>query len=129
MLIVAGCGQTEVKKLGHQSDPKRFRAETKKITTLAEEIVGSYDNFLSVSEDGIEERLVFFENGTVENFLDGKKVDVQKWEVVGREVHIVGKMITFVHKIEPNGDLTWFAQVINGKRTDRRQVTFRKLKE
>ena len=129
LLVAVGCGKTEVKKLEPQSKAKQFKVETRKITAEEEKLVGSYDNTMSVSEGLGEERVVFLKNGTVESYLNGKKVEVEKWKLVGKEVHTGDEMITCIYKIEPNGDLTWFAWIIDGKRTDRRQVTFKKLKE
>ena len=97
-------------------------------TPMMKSLVGSYE--LSIKEDTT--KLVLLENGKVEIYFNGEKIDEETWKVVGTEVHIVTPNVTLVvWKIEPNGDLTWIAHILDGKRDDytiEDQLTLKKLK-
>ena len=88
-----------------------------------EKLVGSY-------EDG-QYKFVLLENGTVEVYKNGKKVDDGPWKIDGKEVHFGDGNSIDVFKIEANGDLTSIADISKGKRIDQqkeRQHTLKKIK-
>jgi len=92
------------------------------------DVVGSYEAGLG----GITFRFVLLESGVVENYFNGiKEPEDAKWKIQGAEVHIEkGKSdgTVIVNKIEPNGDLTVFARIRNGKREDFQNRTYKKIK-
>ena len=88
-----------------------------------EKLVGSY-------EDG-QYKFVLLENGTVEIYENGKKVDDGPWKIDGKELHFGDGNSIDVFKIEANGDLTHIADIWKGKRTDQQkehQTTLTKIK-
>ena len=90
-------------------------------------VVGSYGK-------GTPFKIVFSDNGMWEYYEDGKKKNSQewKWRVVGKEVRtedIKGNGPIYI--IEPNGELKWIADFMDGKRTDMpegSQQTYIKIK-
>ena len=93
-----------------------------------EDVIGSYE----AGFGNITFRFVLLENGVVENYFNGmKEPEDAKWKIQGAEVHIEkGKPdgTIIVNKIEPNGDLTVFARIRNGKREDFQNRTYKKIK-
>ena len=93
-----------------------------------EDVIGSYE----AGFGDITFRFVLLENGVVENYFNGmKEPEDAKWKIQGAEVHIEkGKPdgTIIVNKIEPNGDLTVFARIRNGKREDFQNRTYKKIK-
>ena len=101
-LLVAGCGKTEEDK-----------------------VVGTYEH----KKGGYTFKWVFLENGIIETTAFAK-TDGGTWKMVGKEAHLDCKSVILVCKIEPNGDLTVIARIIDGKRKEQsRQLTFKRLKE
>ena len=91
---------------------------TKELTP--EGVVGTYEmKSLIDGKEGVHKE-VFLKNGTVETYNNGKKSDVFKWKIIGKEIHIEWqKNIEFgVFKKVPNGDITHIAIIHTGKRTD-----------
>ena len=112
MLVAAGCG--------------------KSLTQEEKKVVGSYET--KKDENGIASKLVLLENRKAELFLGGNKAGTEAaWKLFEKEVHTLedGEN-TFVHKIEPNGDLTLIAAIIDENRTElpkELKLTLKKLKE
>ena len=97
-------------------------------------------------------KLVLLENGKSEHWVNGEKKGKATWKLrkpgakanqelslAVKEVHVLGRKRLFfgdgedarVYKIEPNGDLTWIANIRDGKREDvpiEEQFTFKKIK-
>jgi len=142
VVIVVGCGESVVDIGGENVDvggrstenannqpeqtkepPANLRKELK-----PEDVVGSYEAGLG----DLIFRFVLLESGVVENYFNGiKEPEDAKWKIRGAEVHIEkGKSdgTVIVNKIEPNGDLTVFARIRNGKREDFQKGTYRKIK-
>ena len=109
---------------------------------LRNSFVGSYE--VKVEENTV--KMVFLENGKLENYTNGKKDanTEETWKIVKKEVHVqlpctivslVG--ICGVFKIESNGDLTMISFIEDGNLTvwardwilKRHQITYKKLKE
>ena len=102
---------------------------------LEDSFFGMYE--LKIDEDTV--KLVLLENGKSEHWVNGEKKGEATWKLVEKEVHVLGRKRLFfgdggdarVYKIEPNGDLTWIANIRGGKREDvpsEEQFTFKKLK-
>ena len=108
MLVALGCGKTETVISENPSDPR-------------EKLVGSY----KWGETG---KVHFLGNGKSELYINGKRTFEWKWMIVGNEVHLVGDLVA-VCRIETNGDLTEVAEIEGGKRTDKKGMTLKKLKE
>ena len=117
----------EVKNTKPTSETKEPTANVGK-GLKPEDVVGSYEAGLG----GITFRFVLLESGVVENYFNGiKEPEDAKWKIQGAEVHIEkGKSdgTVIVNKIEPNGDLTVFARIRNGKREDFQKGTYKKIK-
>ena len=64
----------------------------------------------------------------VGNFFGEQKINDGSWKLIGREVHFFFKKEAGVLKIETNGDLTVIAEILDGKRIDKRdQPTWKKF--
>ena len=90
----------------------------KSLTEEEKKVVGSYET--KKDENGIASKLVLLENRKAELFLGGNKAGTEAaWKLFEKEVHTLedGEN-TFVHKIEPNGDLTLIAAIIDENRTE-----------
>ena len=104
----------------------------KSLTEEEKKVVGSYET--KKDENGIASKLVLLENRKAELDVGGNKAGSQAtWKLFEKEVHILedGEN-TFVHKIEPNGDLTLIAAIIDENRTElpkELKLTWKKSKE
>ena len=108
----------------------------KKLTPEEQQkVVGTYE----AKKEETTVKLVLLENGKSEHWVNGEKKGEATWKLVEKEVHVLGRKRLFfgdgedarVYKIEPNGDLTWIANIRGGKREDvpiKEQLTFKKLK-
>ena len=125
------------RKLGvaEKMKEKEARAKTVLIGGKEEKLVGSY----KAKKEETTVKLVLLENGKSEHWVNGEKKGEATWKLVEKEVHVLGRKRLFfgdgedarVYKIEPNGDLTWIANIRGGKREDvpsEEQFTFKKLK-
>ena len=102
MLVAAGCGTTEVENI-HQIEIKVFTKE---------DVVGSYEK----TYEGDTTKLVLLENGKVENYFNGEKIDEATLKIVGKEVHVGSEKERAVFKVELNGDLTCIAHIGDGRK-------------
>jgi len=130
-LLVVGCGEKEqpndVKPAPTTNANKGNGTETKPVKelTLREKVVGEYE----FKKDGDTGRLVLLENGQADGYSDCDKIDYGKWKIVGKEVHMGDEIAPTVCKIEPNGDLTEFAIIENGRRIEfSRPINYKKIK-
>ena len=115
VMVLSACATTSTKPV--------------KELTLEEKVAGTYE--VKIEEDTIT--FVLLENGKHEAYVNGeswKKAEVKvTWKMVGKEVHIGEKYSQDVYKIEPNGDLTHIADIVDGMRTDQKnQSTIKKIK-
>ena len=114
-------GASGVTLLPESLPPLPFTELTKK------GVVGSYGK-------GTPFKIVFSDNGMWEYYENGKKKNSQewKWRVVGKEVRtedIIGNGPIYI--IEPNGELKWIADFMDGKRIEiqkKEQLTYIKIK-
>lgn len=114
-------GTSGVIPLPKSQSPLSFTELAKK------DVVGSYGK-------GTPFKIVFSVNGMWEYYEDGKKKNSQewKWSVVGKEVRaedIKGNGPVYI--IEPNGELKWIADFMDGERADipkGEQDIFKKIK-
>ena len=111
-------------------------SQDRKLTEEEKKIVGTYE----AKKEETTVKLVLLENGKSEHWVNGEKKGEATWKLVEKEVHVLGRKRLFfgdgedarVYKIEPNGDLTWIANIRGGKRKDvpiEEQFTFKILKE
>ena len=103
----------------------------KNLTEEEKKVVGSYET--KKDENGIASKLALLENRKAELFFGGNKAGEAAWKLFEKEVHTLedGEN-TFVHKIEPNGDLTLIAAIIDENRTElpkELKLTWKKSKE
>ncbi len=97
--------------------------------TLSEKVVGTYE----IKEGGETLRAVFLANGFVEDYENGKKLEIErKWSVVKGEIHVKysGGFIR-VWRINKDKSITNIARIRDGKREDRpkeEQITWKKIK-
>ena len=96
-----------------------------------EEVIGSYETEMV----GRTFKNVFLENGKFVSYQNGEKMPVSSWKIVGKDVHVREgddfEKDAAVYKIEPNGDLIFFALIRDGKQTvapKEHKITFKKLK-
>ena len=116
-------------------DPIELKPNPIKELTSEEKVVGTYE----AKKEEATVKLVLLENGKSEHWVNGEKKGEATWKLVEKEVHVLGRKRLFfgdgedarVYKIEPNGDLTWIANIRDGKREDvpiGEQFTFKKIK-
>ena len=111
-------------------------AQQRQLTQQEIKIVGSYEG---KNDQGTLLKGVLLNNGLVEIYTDGKKVNKYSlsWMLKEGEVHVgfspAGHQIPTAFsllRIKPNGDLSQIALIENGKRTDipnDEQFTFKKI--
>ena len=89
--------------------------------TEEDKVVGTYER----KKSGETFTVVFLENGVFE----GVNKTNSKWKLVGKDVHVeFSENAEKVFKIEPNGDLTGIAVIIDGHRIDTERKTWEKIK-
>jgi hypothetical protein len=123
-LLVVGCGMEYIPQ-----DPKEIKStDLGRVLTLEEKkVVGTYE--WKTGKDVI--RLIFLKSGIMKSssVLGDKE---NKWEIRDNEIHAEDKVGNGgCYSIEPNGDLTKNAVLIDGKRSDltkEEQMTFKKIK-
>ena len=101
----------EKRQLANIADNNGTGAKPVKELTLEERVIGEYEVKRSAKH-------VLLGNGKSETWILGVKRHGGTWKIVEKEVHVGIEKITHVHKIEPNGDLTLIAKILDGKRTD-----------
>ena len=99
-------------------------------TPLEKKVVGEYER---KSKGGTTYRLVFLENGAIENYLGDQKTDENEWAIVNGELHITYNKegVIVVHRINKDISITWIARIWDGKRKDlpkEEQQTYKKIK-
>ena len=75
-------------------------------------------------------RLILLDNGACEEYINGRKSGERKWEISDKEVHIKYDWGFIIYRINPNGSLTWVAEMRDGRREDYAfdlQITFNKI--
>ena len=75
-------------------------------------------------------RRVLLKGGIYEYYTDGTKVGESRWTEKKGEILVIpdGGKIMDIHRIEPNGDLSWIATTRNGARKEIEKLTFKKIK-
>jgi hypothetical protein len=99
-------------------------------TPLEKKVVGEYER---KSKGGTTYRLVFLENGAMENYLSGQKTDENQWAIVNGEIHVTynKEAVTVVHRINTDISITWIARIWDGKRKalpKEDQFTYKRIK-
>jgi TPR repeat protein len=82
-----------------------------------EKVAGTY----LVVEGDSNEGVVLLKNGLVEIYKNGKSSGGRqkvRWDIRDGEVHIGGPAGVAIFRIKPDGNLTFFARIKNGKRED-----------
>ena len=87
-------------------------------------VVGTY------GDDTI--RMVFIENGELESYVGGKKIEDAKWKIIDGEIHIINEGGISIGRINHDGSLTEIGKIPEGgKRTntpEEYQLTLKKIK-
>ena len=85
-------------------------------TISRKDIVGTYER----KSGAITGKWVFLDNGTSEQYANGKKRDEDfKWSIVDNQIHIVrNNNVVAVYRLNPDNSITYIANIIGGKRTD-----------
>ena len=75
-------------------------------------------------------RRVLLKGGIYEYYTDGTKVSESRWTEKKGEILVIpdGGKITDIHRIEPNGDLSWIATTRNGARKEIEKLTFKRIR-
>ena len=99
-------------------------------TPLEKKVVGEYER---KSKGGTTYRLVFLENGAMENYLSDRKTDENKWAIVNGEIHVTynKEAVTVVHRINTGISITLIARIWDGKRKalpKEDQFTYKRIK-
>ena len=110
------------------NDNNSTAAKSVKELTI-KDVAGTYE----LKVEGGTAQMVFLENGKIEFYENGKiNQEESSLKMVGNEVHFDSKSGDVrVFRIEPNGDLTYIAEIEHGERHDHtkeRQATFKKIK-
>ena len=120
-LLVVGCGKQE----------QAITEKPVKELTLEEKAVGTYE----IKEGEVTIKHVHLENGVFEWYENGKKREAVKWSISkDGEIHVEYKYKyghINVFRINKDGNLTWIASILEGKRTDfpkESQFTYKKIK-
>ena len=97
---------------------------------LEKKVVGEYER---KSKGGTTYRLVFLENGAIENYLGDQKTDENEWAIVNGELHITYNKegVIVVHRINKDISITWIARIWDGERKGLpkdEQATYKKIK-
>jgi hypothetical protein len=106
------------------------RAAAKPVKGLTiKDVAGTYE----LKVEGGTAQMVFLENGKIEFYENGKKNQEEaRLKMAGNEIHFDSEGGDIrVFRIEPNGDLTYIAEIERGERHDHtkeRQATFKKIK-
>ena len=132
-LLVVGCGMEYIPQ-----DPKEIKstvddnnstaAKSVKELTI-KDVAGSYELKL----EGGTAKMIILENGEIEFYENGKKnLEEARLKMAGNEIHFDSEGGDIrVFRIDPNGNLTYIAEIEHGKRHDHtkeRQATFKKIK-
>jgi len=125
IMLVGGCGK------GKEAQTKTKVTEPVKELTLEEKVVGTYE----IKEGEVTIKHVHLENGVFEWYENGKKREAVKWSISkDGEIHVEYKYKyghIAVFRINKDGNLTWIASIVEGKRTDipkEEQPTYIKIK-
>jgi antitoxin component YwqK of YwqJK toxin-antitoxin module len=124
VVALMGCGREHIPQ-----DPKEIKStDLGRVLALEEKkVVGTYE--WKTGKDII--RLIFLKSGIMESssVLGDKE---NKWEIRDKEIHAEDRLGNGgCYRIEPNGDITKNAVLMNGKRSDltkEEQMTFKKIK-
>ena len=134
IMFVGGCGKdkeaktkTKVTEDNNATKPvKELTAEQKQPKTLRDSVVGEYKHKF----DTVNVKYVFLENGTVEDYMDGKKAEA-KWSIVDEEIQVKLQGIWLVYRINEDKSITLIASIRNGRRYSQPkelQTTLKKTK-
>ena len=139
--FVSGCStlQDVANHLYGNSEGEGKIASAKPVKELTPEeqkrrdsVVGEYEQSWP---DGTTHKLVFLQNGVREWYTNGKKQGNLKWKVkwtiVNGEIHLkLGGGFIRVWKINQDKNITWIAEIRDGKRKDypkERQNTYKRI--
>ena len=134
--MVVGCGKKEQPNAGKPAPTTNANkgngteAEPVKELTAEEKVVGEYE----IKKDGNTLKQVYLENGVIESYRNGKKVEELKWSISKEgELHCLDKDGDIgVFRINPDDSITFIVVILkDGKRLDLpkdKQDTLKKIK-
>jgi len=122
-------GEHQKEQLSENNENKSTAGKpVKELTAEEKKVVGEYER----KKGETSRKLVLLENRKIETYKNGEKRLDGTWKISGKEVHVdAEKNSTWVYKIEPNGDITWIAEIKGGKRDNDskdEQPTLKKIK-
>ena len=123
-------GELKAKKETPSKGNDNNSTDAKSVKELTiKDVAGTYE----LKVEGGTAQMVFLENGKIEFYENGKiNQEKSSLKMVGNEVHLDSESGDVrVFRIEPNGDLTYIAEIEHGERHDHskeRQTTFKKIK-
>jgi len=122
-------GERQKEELSENNENKSAAEKpVKELTAEEKKVVGEYER----KKGETSRKLVLLENRKIETYKNGEKRLDGTWKISGKEVHVdAEKNSTWVYKIEPNGDITWIAEIKGGKRDNDskdEQPTLKKIK-
>jgi hypothetical protein len=132
-LLVVGCGMEcipqDPKEIKSKGDDNNSTAAKPVKELTIKDVAGNYELKL----EGGTAQMVILENGKIEFYENGKKNQEEaRLKMAGNEIHFDSESGDVrVFRIEPNGDLTYIAEIERGERHDHtkeRQATFKKIK-
>ena len=132
VLLVVGCGtltpeEQPVNTDGNKSTEGKL---VRKLTAEEEKVVGEYELKL----DGDSYKWVFLDNGVLEWYKNGKKIEVEyKWKIVGKEIHLDSPFgYKSVYRINKDRSITYIAGIHKGGKRSalpkKSQVSYKKTK-
>ena len=141
VVALVGCGENRAISEWKEEKEARAKAATNtnevdgttekpvKELTLREKVLGTYAG----KKDGNTHRMVLLENGTVEEYINGKKRAEYKLEIVNDEIHAAfGSEYKDIYRINTDRSITNIATITpDGKREDYSKIsqhTYKKIK-
>ena len=131
-LLMVGCGKQQST---NTNEGNNTPAKPVKELTLKEKVVGFYEG--KSNQDTNRLRLVFWENGEVESYRNGKKRFTANWKInkngeLNVEVKEKSEVVVFAFRINPDGSLTGTTATMDSNQkvlSKKDQITLAKLKE
>ena len=133
-MLVGGCGKDKETQTKTKVTEDNNATKPVKELTLRGKVIGTYEIIL-LDPKGFAVRAIFLDNGIVENYNNGKKVEVEfKWEITKEGELLLTHLGSdrYIYSINKNKSITNIAIIDkDGEREDvkkEEQMTFKKIK-
>ena len=134
IMLVGGCGKDKEAQTKTKVTEDNNATKPVKELTLRGKVIGTYEIIL-LDPKGFAVRAIFLDNGIVENYNNGKKVEVEfKWEITKEGELLLTHLGSdrYIYSINKNKSITNIAIIDkDGEREDvkkEEQMTFKKIK-